>query len=189
MPENQEKITLSAGDRVKLLISEYNEAHPDKKITQRQIAEEILFSQATSVNEKLNGKRTITTDDAIRLGKHFGVNYEWILGKTEYRTKDELYAANTAVFVEALNKYKEMNFSLFCAFKTYAELHDISISINEPPHSSDVKADIFRRTKTTIMLKKEDKQLELSQEEFGDLVYKIFDLFKLELDYEFDRRK
>ena len=189
MAKKSQNFTLSAGDRVKLLISEYNKAHPDKKITQRQIAEEILFSQATSVNEKLNGKRTITTDDAIRLGKHFGVNYEWILGKTKYRTANEKWEAETAESVEILNSFKEDGFSIVSAFRAYAEHNGISISINESPHSSDLKAEIFRWAKATIILKKEDKLLELTQEEFRNLVYKVSDLFKLELDFEFERRK
>ena len=100
-----------------------------------------------------------------------------------------MHSSETAESVEILNSFKEDGFSIVSAFRAYAEHNGISISINESPHSSDLKAEIFRWAKATIILKKEDKLLELTQEEFRNLVYKVSDLFKLELDFEFERRK
>ena len=183
MAKKSQELSVLAGNRVKILIDDYNKANPDNKVTQKQLANEVLYTSATAFNEKLRGvNRSITVEDAIALGNFFGVNYKWILGEEKYRNQREWFQ------VEFLSRLDEANVEanlLYKGIEAFAELAGISISVAPTPDCDNPIKKAIKKAHAGFILERDGKQVHLSLSQFSELGNKLFDMFDIEMKYLF----
>lgn len=180
MAKPSQELTNLRAARAKELFSLWNNAHPENKKTQAGLAESMGKSTIV-INAKLNGKRSITLDDAKKIADYFpGVRYQYIMGEDDYITmKSQL----ESVVQTARNEGNLMFTGLSC----FASLSGFEITPPKFESGSDIKT-ILNSLSTGYLIRKDGKELFLSLEEMNKLENHFCDSIASTLQLMFDLR-
>ena len=163
------KFTNLTGQRIKLLIKEYNDAHPDSKINQKILVKNVLYTNETSFSEKIRGKRTFPPEEIEKIANFFSVSPKWLLGEVNYRSRLEAW--------EAIKKEKTEHFLSFCnILEELCTLKGVIFAINKEC-ATDI--DCF------CTLTDGERQVKMSLLEFYDFGDRLLDHFTVDLRYLF----
>lgn len=180
MPNKPEKPPETSGDRVKKLIDMYNKESPGEKITQFSLAEDLKIHY-NAFNAKLNGKRTLTLNDAKAIANKFpGTRYQWIMLEDDFRTEGERLA-------HAFEKVKHEGNLLYTGLWSFAVLADYKII---PPilNNIDSPENHLKAIKGGYKIEKDDQMVSLSLEEMNRFENEVFDFVELKLKHLFKEK-
>ena len=160
-------ITQEWGERVKQLLAENG-------WTQVKLCEAGPFQQ-NDMNQKLNGRRNMTPENAYRIAELFGVRAGWIMGKEKYPTQGE----------ESLAILKEVNTEgelLFTGLAAFAKVMGFDLI---PPqlYAGQTAEAAISEVNRGYQIKKDDKSVSLDLCKFNRLENKIADIVNIELSY------
>lgn len=163
MKKPSHELSVERGRRVKLLIEDWNNEHPDKRITHKQVAE-WLYMQPSVFSAKLSGSRTLTEQDAAAIAKIFpGTLVDYILGNVEH----PLLAQN---FFASLRKEKERDELLFAGLSGLASISGYQVS---PPPPIEIDEETFSPVSNAIpgkyTIEKNGKTIALSSKQMEAL--------------------
>ncbi len=162
-----EVLAQERGMRVKKLLA-------DNKWTQAKLSEETGI-HAVSLSKKLNGKLTITETDANLIAPLFNVRPGWIMGTEKYPTQGEEFAA-------VLNEVTTESELLFTGLAAFAKVTGFDLIPPQLRKGQTAEAAISE-VKRGYQLKKGDKSVNLTLEQFNRLENKIADIINIELSY------
>lgn len=180
MAKPSQELTNLRAARAKELFSLWNNAHPENKKTQAGLAESMGKSTIV-INAKLNGKRSITLDDAKSIAAFFpGVRYQYIMGDDEYIT--------TAAQLESVvQTARDEGNLMFTGLSCFAKLSGFEITPPSYESGSDIKT-ILNSLSTGYRIRKDGKELFLSPEEMNKLENHFCDSIASTLQLMFDLR-
>lgn len=173
MAKPSTEVSLLRGERVKELLKRFG-------WTQARLAKELNIKESV-LNAKLNGKRTLTEDDAIQIAKLFPpVRKGWIMGDERFPTWGDMLSDTIH---QADNEGKLLNTGLYA----FAALNGYSII---QPNWSEIKQveTALAALKQGYTISKDGKTITLSLDEFRRLQNKICDHIGTELNYLFQEK-
>lgn len=170
MAKPSKDISILRGERVKALLKKFG-------WTQAQLASELGISEPV-LNAKLNGKRTLTEEDAKAIAKIYQpVSVGWIMGVERYPTPIIEFKEKAE---EANQEARLLNMGIY----GFASLIGYSITPPPMPDSGPVQ-DVLSAIKQGYTLSKDGKTVSLSLDEYYRFLNKICDLVEIELKYMF----
>lgn len=173
MAKTSEEIARLRGERVKALLKRY-------KWTQTRLAKELNI-QATVLNAKLNGPRTINEGDAIQIANLFPpVKVGWIMGVDRFPTQGEEMQG-------VLDQARQEGHLLNVGFGAFATLIGYSVTPPQLPETAHVNT-MISILNQGYTLSKDGKTVSLSIVEMNRLQNRICDHIETELKYLFQEK-
>lgn len=139
--------------------------HKLRKDRQKDIAEVLGITEQTFSNN-VNGHTSPSHDTLVLLGKHYGVNPQWLIDQNAYKTELAEFAAD----LQNIKKDAEKNNVLINAGCNLIELHGAQFIQNEENANGMIPAAIYNGTV-------------INSAELTQLIYKINEILGIELRY------